>query len=134
MLSIIIECELHDGFRCLCEILVVKGEPPEVLLPDEGVLDDPPIGQYVEPGRAVVRPEDDLEVPSDSFRHPVREPSAIAAESMEDENVLSKWPGVRAVVDVTSRERHHVRGDKIIRETVSGHTRWNTTSPGSTGA
>lgn len=45
------EDELHDGFGSLGEILVVKGEPPEVLQPGEGALHDPPLGQHVEPGR-----------------------------------------------------------------------------------
>ena len=73
------EGELHDGFGSLGEILVVKGEPPEVLQPGEGALHDPPLGQHGEPGRAVVGPEDDLEVPSEPVGHPVPEPSAVAS-------------------------------------------------------
>lgn len=73
------ESELHDGLRCLCEILVVKGEPSEVLQPGEGALHDPPLGQHREPGRAVVGPEGDLEVPSESFRHPVSKRALVSA-------------------------------------------------------
>lgn len=73
------ESELHDGLRSLCEILVVKGEPSEVLKPGERALYDPPLGQHREPGRAVVGPEDDLKVPSEQVGHPVSKRALVSA-------------------------------------------------------
>ena len=88
---------MHDGFGSLGEILVVKREPPEVLQPGEGELHAPPLGQHGEPGRAVVGPEDDFKVPSETVGHPVPEPSAVA--SVSEYPPQSREPAVKPFDD-----------------------------------